>query len=71
MDNTGWKSAEDVNTLEGIDEKIIYGKNWDSTGKCASMVTQEPRQLYMNNLRLWIDYPNKLGNQLKKSFESL
>ena len=67
----GWKAAESINQYEGIDEKVIYGKNWDATGKCASMLIREPRQLYENNLRLWIDYPNKLGEQLKKAFSAL
>jgi len=67
----GWRAVEGINKVDGVDEKIVFGKNWDSTGKCASTYTREPRQIFEDNVRFWIDYPNKLNVTVKSWFESL
>lgn len=67
----GWRAAEGVNKVDGVDEKIVFGKNWDSSGRCASSYTREPRQLFEDNIRLWIDYPNKLNATVKTWFENI
>jgi len=67
----GWRAVEGVNKVDGVDEKVVFGKNWDSTGRCASTYTREPRQLFEDNVRFWIDYPNKLTATVKSWFESL
>jgi len=67
----GWRAIEGINKVDGVDEKVVFGKNWDSTGKCASSYTREPRQLFEDNIRLWIDYPNKLNATIKTWFENI
>jgi hypothetical protein len=67
----GWRAVEGINKVDGVDEKVVFGKNWDSAGRCASTYTREPRQLFEDNVRLWIDYPNKLSATVKAWFESL
>lgn len=67
----GWRTIEGINKVDGVDEKVVFGKNWDSTGKCASSYTREPRQLFEDNIRLWIDYPNKLNATIKTWFENI
>lgn len=65
----GWKVASQLDNVS--DEKVVFGKMWDPTGKCVTLQNKDPRQLFNENLKLWIDYPHKLNPTLKRSFESL
>jgi hypothetical protein len=63
--------VEGAHTIDGIDSKVTFGKSWDVSGKCASTHTRGPRQLFDDNIKLWIDYPNKLNVMVKSWFDSL
>jgi ribosomal protein L12E/L44/L45/RPP1/RPP2 len=67
----GWESVKNMKIASGIDEKIILGGAWDAGGKCIGGQDKDPVQLFTDNVRLWIDYPQKLSKSLKEAFDSL
>jgi hypothetical protein len=67
----GWKLAEDISKTASIDEKIFIGKVWSAEGNCTSQQHKDPIQIFNDNLRLWLDYPQKLNKDLQRSFESI
>ena len=68
-DVIGWKMVEGIKNAP--DEKIILGRAWNFEGKCATTHNKDSRQLFNENVRSWIDYPQKLTQELKRSFEEL
>ena len=67
----GWEAAKNVADTPNVDEKVVYGKSWDSNGKCVNAQYKDPRRLFEDNLKLWIDYPHKLNPKLISAFEEL
>jgi len=67
----GWKINNDKIKMADIDAKLIMGKVWDISGKCASSSQKEPIQIFEENLRFYLDYPQKLSKDLKEAFDSL
>ena len=51
--------------------KIIKGKVWDTTGKCLYASKIESVDVFRDNLKLWIEYPQLLDNDIKSAFKSL
>ena len=67
----GWQNTKKAIEQTEIVDKLVHGKAWDSTGKCATVQQKSPMRLYEENLRLWIDYPHFMGEHLKEAFEAL
>ena len=54
-----------------IPEKIRKGKVWDVEGKCLYASKVDSVDIFKDNLKLWIEYPHLLDEDIKKSFRSL
>ena len=67
----GWKADDLKVKTADIDTKLELGKMWDISGKCANNRQKEPMQIFEENLRLYLDYPQKLNKELFEAFETL
>jgi len=55
----------------GIPTKIVKGKMWNTQGKCLGTFESSPVQIFKDNFRLWIEYPNLLDENLLNFYNSL
>jgi hypothetical protein len=54
-----------------VDYRVRQGKMWDVKGKCLNNTEKDEVQIFKDNLRLWVDYPHFLDEDIRKSFEAL
>lgn len=54
-----------------VDYRVRQGKMWDAKGKCLNNTEKDEVQIFKDNLRLWVDYPHFLDDEIRKSFEAL
>jgi len=67
----GFKLSEKFKDSPEVNYKLKQGKLWDVNGKCLNGHETDEVLIFVENLRLWIDYPHLLNDELKKSFEEL
>ena len=67
----GWKVNDNKIKTADVDTKLIMGKMWNMSGKCANNRQKEPIQIFEENLRFYLDYPQKLNKELFEAFEAL
>jgi hypothetical protein len=65
----GWEATKRAE--EATDKRLVRGKMWNARGKCAQETYQDPMKLYENSIRLWVDYPHKLSDDLAQAYEKL
>ena len=67
----GYKISEVFKDDEKLDYKVKSGKIWDLNGKCMNRDEKDEIQIFRDNLKIWIDFPHVLDNELRKSYEAL
>ena len=68
----GWRLNESSFRTANIkNEKLSYGKLWNSEGKCITAHEREAIQLSNENFRIWIDYTHKQDKNIKSIFDKL
>ena len=60
-------SVDDVK----IPEKVKKGKVWSTDGKCLYSANIDSIDIFRDNLKLWIEYPQLLDNEIRSAFKSL
>lgn len=67
-----YKINEDlVESSQEIDYRLRQGKIWDASGKCLNAIDKDEMQIFKDNLKMWLDYPHLLTEEIKQSFEAL
>jgi len=54
-----------------IPDKVRKGKVWDTAGKCLYSANIDSIDIFRDNLKLWIEYPQLLDNEIRSAFKSL
>ena len=65
----GWRAVDSGE--ERSNEKIKFGKAWDSEGICINETDQDSKSFFFDNLKLWIEYPHKLEDSTVQSFNKI
>jgi hypothetical protein len=63
-----WKISDFI--PKDADYRLINGQVWDVKGKCANK-NRNPMQIFNENVRLWLFYPQRLNESIKQFFEQL
>ena len=64
----GWKISEFI--PKDTDYRLINGKVWDIKGKCSNR-SRSAMQIFNDNIKLWLFYPQRMDDNIKKYFELL
>ena len=67
----GWELNDQFIKTGNIDSKLIYGKVWDTGGKCLNKTDSDPYQLFSKYLTTWIDMDHKLDTDISIYFGKL
>lgn len=67
----GYKINDHIRNSIDIDYKLRQGKLWDNNGVCTGDITTDELQIFYDNVRLWVDYPHLLNEELRRSFSAI
>ena len=64
----GWKISEFI--PKDTDYRLLNGKVWDVRGHCSNK-NRSAMQIFNDNVKLWLFYPQRMDDNIKKYFELL
>ena len=64
----GYKASS---TYIAIPQKLRYGKTWSADGKCVNSMKESVYDVFSKNIRLYIDYPQFLDEDIIKSYNEV
>jgi len=67
----GWTVNEYRIKSAEVNGKLADGKVWDVSGKCLKEQITDPFQIFRENVVKYIDFPHKLSESLRESFNKL